>query len=117
MWGKKEEIEKGSDDVTKTRSVKLCDWLAYPKEKMKKVHLPEISLLLYIYQILIHPHLNYGLAAWGQASKTSLNKILILQKKVLRMMYFTDIREHAIPLFIDADILPVFLFNVIKIKL
>ena len=22
-------------------------------------------------------------------------------------MYFTDIREHAIPLFIDADILPV----------
>ena len=64
-------------------------------------------ILLYIYQTLIHPHLNYGLAAWGQASKTSLNKILILQKKVLRMMYFTDIREHAIPLFIDADILPV----------
>ena len=23
------------------------------------------------------------------------------------MMYFTDVREHAIPLFIDADILPV----------
>ena len=57
--------------------------------------------------ILIHPHLNYRLAAWGQASKTSLDKILILQKKVLRMMYFTDIREHAIPLFVDADILPV----------
>ena len=47
------------------------------------------------------------LAVWGQASKTSLNKIVILQKKVLRMMYFMDIREHAIPLFIDADILPV----------
>ena len=31
----------------------------------------------------------------------------MVQKKVLRMMYFTDIREHAIPLFIDADILPV----------
>ena len=57
--------------------------------------------------ILIHPHLNYRLAAWGQASKTSLDKILILQKKVLRMMYFTDIREHSIPLFVDADILPV----------
>ena len=61
-------------------------------------------ILLYIYQTLIHPHLNYGLAVWGQASKTSLNKILILQKKVLRMMYFTGIREHAILLFIDADI-------------
>ena len=64
-------------------------------------------ILLYIYQTSIHPHLNYGLAVWGQASKTSLNKILILQKKVLCMMYFRDIREHAIPLFIDTDILPV----------
>ena len=48
MWGKKEEMDEGSDDVTKTRFVKLCDWLAYPKEKMKKVHLPEISLLVQI---------------------------------------------------------------------
>ena len=74
-------------------------------------------ILLYIYQTLIHPHLNYGLAAWGQASKTSLNKILILQKKVLRMMYFTDIHEHAIPLFIDADILPVSFMYIIKLWL
>ena len=51
MWGKKEEIEKGSDDVTKTRFVKLCDWLAYPERKDEKIslarnqpnHLPEIS--------------------------------------------------------------------------
>ena len=55
-------------------------------------------ILQYIYQTLIHPLLNYGLAVWGQASKTSLNKILILQKEVLRMMYFMDIRKHAIPL-------------------
>ena len=65
-------------------------------------------ILLYIYQTLIYPHLNYGLAAWGEASKTSLNKTLILQKKVLRKMYFTNIREHSIPLFIDADIPPVY---------
>ena len=55
-------------------------------------------ILQYIYQTLIHPLLNYGLAVWGQASKTSLNKILIPQKEVLRMMYFMDIRKHAIPL-------------------
>ena len=48
MWGKKEEIEKGSDDVTKTRFVKLCDWLAYPERKDEKFHLPEISLLVQI---------------------------------------------------------------------
>ena len=48
-----------------------------------------------------------GLAVWGQASKTSLNKIVILQTKVLRMIHYMDIREHTIPLFIDVDILPV----------
>ena len=44
---------------------------------------------------------------WGQASKTSVNKIVILQTKVLRMIHYMDIREHTIPLFIDVDILPV----------
>ena len=37
-----------------------------------------------------------------------LKKILILPKKMIHMMYFMDIHENAIiPLFIDADILPV----------
>ena len=48
-----------------------------------------------------------GLAVWGQASKTFLNEIVILQTKVLRMIHYMDIREHTIPLFIDVDILPV----------
>lgn len=36
MWCTKEEIEKGSDDFTKTKFVKLCDWLAYPERKDEK---------------------------------------------------------------------------------
>ena len=35
-------------------------------------------ILLNIYKSLIHPYLTYGLAAWGQACWTHLNKILIL---------------------------------------
>lgn len=31
-------------------------------------------VLLNIYKSLIHPYLTYGLAAWGQACKTYLNK-------------------------------------------
>ena len=33
--------------------------------------------------------------------------LLVLQKRVLRLIYFTDRREHAIPLFTKAKILPV----------
>ena len=62
-------------------------------------------IILNIYKSLVHPYLTYGLAAWGQACKTYLNKILILQKRALRLLYFTDWHEHAIPLFLDANVL------------
>ena len=31
----------------------------------------------------------------------------MLQKRALRLMYFSDIRAHAIPLFVRSSILPV----------
>ena len=64
------------------------------------------TTLLNIYQSLILPHLTYGLAAWGQAAKTHLKKILVLQKRALRLMYFSEPRAHAVPLFISSKILP-----------
>ena len=44
---------------------------------------------------------------WGQACKTCLNKILILQKRALRLLYFTDWHDHAIPLFLEANVLSI----------
>ena len=46
------------------------------------------------------------LAAWGQAAKSHLQKILVLQKRVLRLMYFSEPRAHAVPLFTSSKILP-----------
>ena len=63
------------------------------------------TTLLHIYQSLILPYLTYGLAAWGQAAKTHLQKILVLQKRVLRLMYFSEPRAHAVP-FISSKIVP-----------
>lgn len=63
--------------------------------------------LVNIYNSLITPYLRYGLIVWGQASKTDLNKLLILQKRALRFIYFSDRRDHAIPLFLNAHILPI----------
>ena len=61
--------------------------------------------LLTIYRYFIAPYLTYGLVAWGQASKSSFDKLLKLQKRALRFIYFSNRNEHAIPLFIDANIL------------
>ena len=54
------------------------------------------TTLLNIYQSLILPYLTNGLAAWGQPAKTHLQKILVLQKRVLRLMYFSKSRAHAV---------------------
>ena len=62
-----------------------------------------------------HLGLLYGLAVWGLASKSYLTKILVLQKqalfkkkkkKALRFIFLAERCEHAVPLFIHADILP-----------
>jgi len=62
--------------------------------------------MITLYWSLIHPYLNYGILAWGQASKSLLNKILLLQKRVLRFIFFANHRDSAIPLFIKSNIPP-----------
>ena len=62
--------------------------------------------LINIYRSLIAPYLSYGLIVWGQACKSYLDKLLKLQKRVLRFIYFSDHNQHVIPLFSDAGILP-----------
>ena len=76
-------------------------------------HFVPTSALLKIYRSLIEPYMSYGLIAWGQAANSSLNKILILQKRALRLMYFSDRRAHAIPLFVRSAVL---LLNMLYFK-
>ena len=50
--------------------------------------------------------LTYGLISWGNARKTFLDQILVLQKRALRLIYFAETNDHAIPFFVNAKILP-----------
>ena len=56
--------------------------------------------------------MSYGLAAWGQAAKTHLQKLFALKKRVLCLMYFSEPTAHALPLFITSNILPINMFYV-----
>ena len=49
-----------------------------------------------IYNSLIMPHLNYSLLAWG----TKSNKIELLQKKAIRVLYSKSPIAHTAPLYI-----------------
>ena len=65
------------------------------------------QLLLSIYHTLITPYLTYGISAWGYCAKTHVNRLLILQKRAWRLIFFCRSREHAIPLFIKPNCLPI----------
>ena len=71
-------------------------------------HVP-LNTLLQIYRSLIFPYTLYGIAAWGQAAQSDLKKILTLQKRALRLIFFSSKISHAIPLFITSSILPVYM--------
>ena len=70
-------------------------------------HFIPLHTLKTLYRSLIQPYIVYGLSAWGQACKTHLNKILVLQKRALRIIHFIDSRESAIPLFYKTNFLPI----------
>ena len=70
-------------------------------------HLEPRTTLLNIHQSLIEPYISYGLIAWGQATNVHLNKVVILQKRVLHSMYFFDYASHSAPLFACSGILPI----------
>ena len=44
------------------------------------------DILIMLYYSLIFSHLIYGIEAWGSTSFCNLNKILILQKKIVRIV-------------------------------
>ena len=71
-----------------------------------KSHIPESSLIT-LYSSLISSYLNYGILAWGNAQSTLLNRLLLLQKKALRIICNVSPRSHANPLFSKYKILKI----------
>ena len=43
-----------------------------------------------VYYSLVYSHIIYAIEVWGSACKTELEKILILQKRAMRLMTFND---------------------------
>ena len=69
-------------------------------------HFVPFNTSQHIYRSLIQPHLLYGITAWGRANKIHRNKILSLQKRALRLMFFGDYKAQAVPFFISSSLLP-----------
>ena len=68
----------------------------------KMGHFVTTITTLNIYNSLILSHITYRMNVWGLTVKYHLNKILQLQKRVLRIMNFREYTLYAIPFFIST---------------
>jgi len=66
--------------------------------KMVKNILPKQNLKT-LYQTLILPHLDYGILFWGGTHESHINKLVIQQKKIIRMITNSKYNDHTDPLF------------------
>ena len=67
------------------------------------------NILILLYNSLVNSKLIYCLESWGNAPKTHLNKLYIIQKRLLRIIYHTEPNYHTAPLFKKSNILPIHL--------
>ena len=71
-----------------------------------KLKLPK-RILLSLYYTLIYPHIQYCIIAWGNSTKTWLNKIHVLQKRAIRIIDNSFYLSHSTPIFKKFNLLKV----------
>ena len=80
-------------------------------------HYVNLKTLTNLYYSLTYPFLIYGITAWGNTYKSTLTPIITLQKRVLRIITFSNYNDHSIPLFKAIEIIKfediIFLHNAI----
>ena len=114
----KQDIERVAS--IKFLGVKISDtltWEAHINEVASKVskvvavltrlkHELPPSVLYTIYNSLILSRINYAITAWGNASAKKLKRLVILQKKAIRIVTNSTYNSHAGPIFYRCNTLP-----------
>ena len=72
-----------------------------------KEYLPK-HILLTLYNTLILPYLNYCCIIWGSCNKYLVDRILKLQKRLVRIITSSTFLAHTKPLFLNLNILPIY---------
>ena len=69
------------------------------------------NTLKLVYYALVYPYLTYGNLIWGNTYKTRVQKLLNIQKKIIKLMTFKSYLEHTEPMFTELGIFNIFQIN------
>ena len=65
------------------------------------------ACLYKLYYSFVHPHLLYGIEVYANASKSSLDRLLTLNNKLLRILFNKDFSTPINELYVSLNILPI----------
>jgi len=65
------------------------------------------KVLILIYNALVNSKLNYCIEAWGKTSDSNLNKLIVYQKKIIRIIFKKRPLSHTLELFKKSAILSI----------
>ena len=65
------------------------------------------SALRNLYHTFIYPYLTYCVEVWGSGKSVHLSPILLLKKKMIRLITFSERLAHTEPIFLQLNILPI----------
>ena len=68
-------------------------------------NLPPKSSLRMLYYSLIYPYFYYCNIVWASTYKTNLRRLVILQKRIIRIINKSHFNAHTEPIFKDLGIL------------
>ena len=63
--------------------------------------------MLDLYNTIILPYLNYGLLAWGNSFRNQVDKLLLIQKKAMRVICHKNKYDHTDQLFYSNKVLKI----------
>ena len=72
--------------------------------KMRSINCPK-TVLLTLYYSLFHSHMCYGICLYGLAESKYLSKIILIQKRAIRILSKSPFNAHTEPLFKNLRIL------------
>ena len=72
---------------------------------LKLRHFVNLASLVQVYYFIIYSFLTYGIIVWGNTYSSNLQPLIILQKKAIRIITFSDFRAHTSPIFKQLSLL------------
>ena len=97
------------DQLTwKDHIASICHKLSKSSGILHKIkHLLTNDILLIIYYSLCYPYLHYCNVVWGMATKSLINPLVIIQKRIIRTLSNVNNYEHSSHLFKNLKILKI----------